>query len=58
MDEQSFNVCIGIVMDHLAECDDKLEEALILQKEETIIEFYRGQKAALTKVLRDINKVK
>lgn len=58
MDDKSFIICLDIILGHLQECDEKLEEALILQKEETIVEFYRGQKAALTKVMRDINKAK
>lgn len=45
-------------MDMMEECDNVLEEAIILQKEETFIEFHRGQKAALTKVLRELNKAK
>ena len=58
MEMESFNVCLDIIMQHMLECDERLEEALILEKEDTIVEFYRGQKSALTKVLRDLNKVK
>jgi len=58
MGMESFNICLDIIMQHLLECDERLEEALILEKEDTIVEFYRGQKSALTKVLRDLNKVK
>lgn len=58
MEKESFQICLDIIMQHMLECDERLEEALILEKEDTIVEFYRGQKSALTKVLRDLNKVK
>lgn len=51
------NEIIGIIMDRLFDVDEKIEEYLILGKDEILIDYLRGEKHAYTQLLRDVKKL-